>query len=131
MIAMFPTRFIVLLLLSVGVTRAAEWEPIATDLIKKENPGYGKLCGVLVDHQTGDLYVNLSDKGIYRSTDQGKNWSRLGKQVIKGRTEWPGCLMLDPTGQSKRMVVALVYGAPISTTSDGGETWKSMHNKSS
>src|SRR5262245_59448250 len=80
---------------------AADWEPVTAELIKSEKPGYGGLCGVAVDHSTGDVLINLSDKGLFRSIDQGKSWKKLGP-VIKGRTEWPGCLQLDPTGKSQR-----------------------------
>ena len=110
---------------------AAEWQPITRDLIQTEKPGYGKLCGVLVDHQTGDVYVDLSDKGIYRSTDQGKTWKRTSVELLKGRTEWPGCMMLSPTGKDKTMVVALVYGSPIAVSADAGATWRTMHARSS
>lgn len=34
--------------------------------------------------------------------------------------------MLDPTGKSKRLVMALVYGTPISVSVDGGQTWAAM-----
>jgi len=109
----------------------ADWQPITGELIQKEMPGYGKLCGVAVDHKSGDIYVNLSDKGIYRSGDQGKTWQRLGTQPIKGRTEWPGCMMLDPVGGSKTLVAAFVYGSPIAVTRDSGASWKFLSPKSS
>ncbi len=114
-------------------TQPAEpnWQPLAAELLKAEKPGYGGLCGIVVDHATGTLYLDLSDKGIYRSTDQGKSFERTSTQPLKGRTEWPGCLQLDPTGKSKTMLVALVYGAPISLSSDSGATWKPMSPKSS
>ncbi len=54
----------------------------------------------------------MSNRGIFRSSDQGKTWERVGKE-IKGRTETAGCLQIDPTGKTKRVVSALVYGAPI------------------
>lgn len=119
------------LLLAPTFAAAQDWRPVTTDLIAREKPGYGGLCGVTVDHATGEVFVNLSDRGIYRSADQGKSWTRLGTTALKGRTEWPGCLMLDPVGKTKTMVVALVYGAPISVSPDRGETWRSMHPKSS
>lgn len=123
--------FVAAVLGSVAVSHAlGDWQAITTKLIETEKPGYGKLCGVAVDHQSGDIYVNLSDKGIYRSSDQGESWKRLGTQTIKGRTEWPGCLMLDPF-RGKIMVVALVYGSPIVVSHDGGATWRVMNGKSS
>jgi BNR/Asp-box repeat len=119
------------LLLVSPAAPAAEWEAVTTDLIKTEKPGYGKLCGVLVDHHNGDVYVDLSDKGIYRSTDQGKTWKRTATEILKGRTETPGCMMFVPRGNAKTLVVALVYGAPIAVSADAGVTWLTMNPKSS
>jgi photosystem II stability/assembly factor-like uncharacterized protein len=116
-------------ILLVRPAASQEWQPVTEELIATEKPGYGKLCGVAVDHATGDLYVNLSDKGLYRSKDAGKSWTRVG-MMFKGRTEWPGCLMLDPRG-GKRLVIALVYGSPILVSPDLGETWKTLDKKSS
>jgi hypothetical protein len=124
---------IICLFTFVGLALAADepaWQAVTTELLKTEKPGYGGLCGVLVDHQTGCVYINVSDKGVYCSTDQAKTFKKQGTQVIKGRTEWPGCLMMDPTGKSKKIVMALVYGAPISVSADEGVTWKMMDGKS-
>jgi photosystem II stability/assembly factor-like uncharacterized protein len=68
---------------------------------------------------------------MFCSTDQGKTWKRVSDTQPKGRTETPGCLMLDPTGKSNRMVTALVYGAPVGVSSDHGATWKHLAPKSS
>src|SRR5580704_3064841 len=117
MTAMKTILLALALFLFAAAAPAADWVAMTADLIEKEKPGYGKLCGVMVDHQTGCIYVNLSDKGVYCSTDQGKTFKRQATQAIKGRTEWPGCFMMDPTGKSKRIVMALVYGSPIVTSS--------------
>src|SRR4051794_1119502 len=125
------TRFLALAALTLfGSTSAAEWEPVATELLKSEKTGFGGLCGIAVDHTTGDVLIDLSDRGLFRSTDRGKTWAKLGP-VVKGRTEWPGCLLFDPTGKSKRLLMALVYGAPFGLSGDGGETWAAMDAKSS
>ena len=102
--------------LGVGVAPAADWEPTTTELVKAEKPGYGGLCGVVVDHASGDVFIDLSDKGLYRSSDQGKTWKKHGP-LVKGRTEWPGCLALDPTGKSRTMVLATVYNGPTAVLS--------------
>src|SRR5437660_129868 len=132
---MMPRRAYLLAALTLALTPAlapaADWEPTTTNLLRSEKPGYGGLCGVLVDHATGDVYVDLSDKGIYRSTDQGKTWKPTSDKPLKGRTEWPGCLQLDPVGKTRKLVVALVYGSPIVVSPDAGAAWKVMHNKSS
>jgi len=130
---LFRLVAITLLLIPAGFASAADepnWQAVTAELIEKEKPGYGKLCGVLVDPATGRLFVNLSDKGLYVSGDQGKTFTRTSMQPVKGRTEWPGCLMIDPTGKSKTLVMALVYGAPIAVSTDAGATWKMMDGKS-
>jgi hypothetical protein len=107
----------------------AEWQPVTQDLLSSVKPGYGGLSGLVVDHHTGDVYVNVSDCGIYRSTNQGRSWQRLGAE-FKGRTEWPGCMIIDPVGEGKRIVIATVYGAPIAHGTAAGE-WKFADKKSS
>lgn len=126
--------FCVSMLLSLAtVSRAAEsdWQPVATELLQREKTGFGGLCGVVVDHSNGDLFVNLSDRGMFHSGDQGQTWKRVSDAQPKGRTETPGCWLLDPTGKSNRMVTALVYGSPISVSGDRAVTWKSFDGKSS
>jgi len=107
-----------------------DWQPLTTDLLKTEKPGFGGLCGVAVDHQTGHIYINVSDRGFYGSTDGGKTWKKLGDKQPKGRTESPGCFLFDPAGKSRKLVSALVYGSPVSVSTDRGATWKFMDNKS-
>jgi photosystem II stability/assembly factor-like uncharacterized protein len=120
-----------LLLLTLSAIRlpAADWEAMTADLVKAEKPGFGGLCGVVVDHASGDVFINLSDRGLYRSRDQGRTWKKQGP-IVKGRTEWPGCLMLDPTGKSGRMLMALVYGAPAAVSDKAGEDWQFMDGRS-
>ncbi len=85
---------------------------------------------MVVDHQTGDVWANLSDRGMFLSSDQGQTWKRVSETQPKGRTETPGCFAIDPTGQTNRLVTALVYGDPISVSSDRAATWKAMDGKS-
>jgi hypothetical protein len=121
----------VLLLVSPALAADPDWQPTVTELLKTEKTGFGGLCGMVVDHETGTVWINLSDRGFFVSTDQGKSWKRVSDTQPKGRTEWPGCLQLGPTGKSQKMVVALVYGSPIGVSSDHAATWKFMDNKSS
>jgi hypothetical protein len=100
-------------------------------LLKQEKPGYGGLCGVAVDRANGHVYVNVSDRGVYRSSDQCKTWEPFGLP-LKGRTETPGCLMLDPTGKTKRLIMATVYGGPIvaTTTNTAFFAWYTLDKAS-
>jgi hypothetical protein len=123
------------LLLLVGATPAlagdAEWRPMVTDLLKQEKTGFGGLCGVLVDRQSGDLWVNLSDRGMFLSRDRGVTWKRVSANQPQGRTETPGCWMLNPTRKGSQMVTGLVYGSPIAVSTDRAATWKYLDKKSS
>jgi photosystem II stability/assembly factor-like uncharacterized protein len=85
---------------------------------------------VLVNHRTGDLWINLSDRGMSHSANQGKTWKRVSATQPMGRTETPGCWLLDPTGKTSKMVTALVYGSPIAVSTDRAVTWKYLTNKS-
>lgn len=109
-----------------AIALAQDWQPITTELLQKEKPGYGGLSGVAVDRVNGILFVDISDRGVFRSNDQGKSWERLGNDPIKGRTETPGCLLLDPTGKTNRVVMATVYGGPIVVGNKDKGDWKTL-----
>src|SRR5262245_44337521 len=101
-----------LLVLLPNLGQAADepaWQGMLGDLVKSEKAGFGGLCGFAVDHATGTVWVNISDRGFYRSDDQARSFKRVSDKQPKGRTESPGCFMLDPTGKTKRLVTALVY----------------------
>ena len=69
-----------LLLAHTSSVRGADWQPVTTELLKKEKPGYGGLSGVAVDHATGHVFVDVSDRGVFRSTDRGQTWERVGAE---------------------------------------------------
>src|ERR1700682_2786098 len=108
---------LLILAFAAPLARAADWEPLITDVLKTEKLGFGGLCGVVVDRQTGAVNIWLSDKGLYRSTDQAKTFQPVAE--FKGRTETPGCMMMSPADSMKSWVIALVYGGPIISGSDG------------
>lgn len=120
------------LLVLTGSTLAAdpEWKPITTELLQSEKTGFGGLTGVVVDRATGDLWAYLSDRGAFHSADLGKTWKRAAEVQPKGRTESPGCWLIDPTGKTTTMVTALVYGSPIAVSKDRAATWNLLDAKS-
>jgi photosystem II stability/assembly factor-like uncharacterized protein len=104
---------------------AAEWEALTADLVRQEKPGFGGVSGVVVDRATGDLFIWLSDKGMYHSGDQGQTWKPFGKPS-KGRTETPNCILTNPTGPLETFIIPLVYGGPTITSNRTGESWTTM-----
>ena len=56
--------------------------------------------------------------------------SRVSDAQPKGRTETPGCWLVDPSGKTSKMVTALVYGSPIAVSADQAVSWKYLDNKS-
>ena len=107
------------------------WKGTLGDLVATEKAGFGGLCGVVVDPVKGTIWINISDRGFYRSDDQATTFSRVSNEQPKGRTESPGCFQLDPTGASHRLMTPLVYGSPIGVSDDGGAKWRFLDGKSS
>jgi hypothetical protein len=118
---------VLMLILSTSLLQAGEWEPVTADLLKAEKPGYGGLSGVVVERHSGDVFIWLSDKGLYKSTDHAQSFKQV--TAIKGRTEWPGCMQTNPSGPIKSWVIATVYGGPIVTSADG-EQFSPLDKKS-
>lgn len=86
---------------------------------------------VLVASQ-GPLWSNGGDRGLYKTTDGGKNWQRiLDIDIYTGVNEF----VVDPSNpdvivatsyQRRRHVWTLINGGPgsgIHKTTDGGKTW--------
>lgn len=108
----------------------ADWRPVTTELLAREKTGFGGLCGVAVERGTGRLFVDLSDRGLFTSADRGATWTRVENSPLKGRTETPGCLQLDPTGKTPRLLMPLVYGAPIGVGTTGPGPWRTLDKAS-
>ncbi|XOV81339.1 MAG: glycosyl hydrolase [Aestuariibacter sp.] len=84
----------------------------------------------------GPLWTSGGERGLYKTTDGGKNWTR----VLEPEDEWTGVtsLLLDPRNPDKlyaatwsrqRTVAAYVGTGPgsgIHTSDDGGETWTEL-----
>ncbi len=105
---------------------AADWvnisdAPIAAAQVK---PGYaGPTAGVAVDRVSGDVFMVVSDQGLWRSSDQGASFARCDGKNIGGRCESGWALQADPAG--KRLTCFVVYGDSAMTT-DGGATWSKL-----
>ncbi|QDU26504.1 BNR/Asp-box repeat protein [Anatilimnocola aggregata] len=98
-----------------------KWTVISNEVLAQVMPGYpGKTAGVTVDPTNGHVFMVIPDQGLWRSTDQGKNFARVDGKKIGGRCETGFALNFDPAG--KRLMCFMIYGSSGITT-DGGETW--------
>lgn len=83
----------------------------------------------------GPLWSKGGERGLYKSTDGGKNWKKT-----LGESEWTGVtdLLIDPrnpdvlyaaTWDRQRTVAAYMGGGPgsgLHRSTDGGETWEKL-----
>lgn len=83
----------------------------------------------------GPLWSKGGERGVYKTTDGGKNWKRtLGDDAWVGATD----ILIDPTNpdvlyaatwQRHRTVAGYLGGGPgsgLHKSTDGGETWKAL-----
>ena len=100
---------------------AGEWTNISDATTATVKPGYaGPTAGVVADRVSGDVFMVVSDQGLWRSGDHGATFSRCDGGAIGGRCETGWALQADPAG--KRLACFMIYGSSAMTT-DGGATW--------
>ncbi|NRB48934.1 MAG: glycosyl hydrolase [Saprospiraceae bacterium] len=104
-------------------------EHISKIIIHPENPD------VIWVAAQGPLWSKGDERGLYKSTDGGKNWKK-----VLGDEEWTGVtdIIMDPrnpdqlyaaTWQRHRTVASYMGGGPKSglhRSTDGGETWQRL-----
>lgn len=100
---------------------AGEWTNISDATTATVKPGYaGPTAGVVADRVSGDVFMVVSDQGLWRSSDHGATFARCDGGAIGGRCETGWALQADPAG--KRLACFMIYGSSAMTT-DGGATW--------
>lgn len=100
---------------------AGEWVNISDPVTATLKPGYGgPTAGVSVDRASGDVFMVVSDLGLWRSGDHGATFTRCDEKNIGGRCETGWALQADPAG--KRLACFMIYGDSAMTT-DSGKTW--------
>ncbi|HSI14524.1 MAG TPA: hypothetical protein VK961_20910 [Chthoniobacter sp.] len=111
-----------------AVASGGEWMNISDAVTSSLKPGYGgPTSGIVVDRGSGDVFMVVSDLGLWRSSDHGGTFARCDGQAVGGRCETGWALQVDPAG--KRLACFMIYGSSAMTV-DGGATWtkfKSSH----
>src|SRR5436305_14388459 len=77
-----------------------KWVPISEGITAKFKAGpFAKTAGVTVDPTNGDVYMVVSDQGMWKSTDKGETFDRVDHKTIGGRCETGFALNFDPAGK--------------------------------
>jgi photosystem II stability/assembly factor-like uncharacterized protein len=124
-VRVLPPAFVLMLVFSLAASAdegdKGKWVTISDEVLAKVKPGYpGKTAGITVDPASGDVYLVVPDQGLWKSTDHGESFTRIGGENIGGRCETGFALNFDPAG--KRLACFMIYGSSAST-SDGGASW--------
>ena len=75
------------------LTRAAsagEWTNVSDSVLAQVKPGtYGPTAGVVVDRTSGDVFMVVSDQGLWRSSDHGRTFFEAPTRAPLGRKFFP------------------------------------------
>jgi photosystem II stability/assembly factor-like uncharacterized protein len=115
-------------------------ERIAKIIIDPKNSSTVYVC------VPGKLWSDSEDRGVYRTTDGGKTWTK----ILKGANLSTGCSMISMNSQDSKVLFAAMWdfrrkgwtfrsggenstassGSGFFQTTDGGASWKELDEKS-
>jgi photosystem II stability/assembly factor-like uncharacterized protein len=80
---------------------ADDWQDISTPLLDRlvkeghKTAWPGGCSGVVVNRLTGDVTIKVVGLGLWRSADEGKNWTPIDDRTITGRDETGWATTMD------------------------------------
>src|SRR5215468_4125470 len=113
-------------------TRAADqWTDISSGLLERlTNNGAkaawpGGCSGVVVNRTNGDVSIKVVGLGLWRSSDQGRNWQRLDADTISGREETGWATSVDQNAPLR--IASFSLDGTAGWTADGIQ-WRRFTN---
>ncbi len=110
---------------------ADEWVDISAPLLEKLTNNAVKMAwpggcsGVVVNRLNGDVVIKVVGQGLWRSSDQGANWTRIDNNTVSGRDETGWATSVDQN--DPRRMVSFSLDGLAGWTADG-TNWKSFTN---
>lgn len=86
-------------------------------------PWPGQTSGVTCDRVSGQVYMEVSGMGLWKSADHGATFTHIADGQIGGRCEFGYAMNFDPAGA--RLACFMLDGKG-GMTLDGGTTWHSF-----
>jgi hypothetical protein len=108
------TAAVIFFLLNIFEAQAQIWE--------QTNGPFGCFISSLAVHPNGDLYAGVSDKGLYRSTNNGYSWNRIG---FTGQFIQIQKIFISNSGYIFLQVWDQQYN--IFRSKDNGATWQQLN----
>jgi len=108
-------------------TPPSDWVSVSDDALQqleregKKTDWPGGTAGVVVDPNTGDVYMIVAGQGVWKSSDHGKSFKRCDDGAVGGRCETSYTLNFDPSG---RRLACFMLDGKCAWTGDGGRTWQ-------
>ncbi|HWB04634.1 MAG TPA: hypothetical protein VG796_16515 [Verrucomicrobiales bacterium] len=107
---------------------ADEWTDISTPLLERltkegsKTEWPGGCSGVVVNRTNGDVTIKVVGLGLWRSTDQGKNWQQIDGKTISGRDETGWATNIDQNNPVR--IASFSLDGTAGWTTDGAKWQK-------
>jgi hypothetical protein len=87
-------------------------------------PAGGTTLSLAIDSATPEtFYASVAEKGLFRSTDAGAHWTRLGGDLPPGQVPY---LLVSNPGHPGTLFAAFSQPQRVFETGDGGSTWRAL-----
>jgi hypothetical protein len=102
---------------------ADRWTDISSSLLERltnsgaKLPWPGGCSGVVVNRTNGDVTIKVVGLGLWRSSDEGRNWQRIDDNIISGRDETAWATSMDQNAPGR--IASFSLDGSAGWTTDG------------